>query len=360
VAHDQKLIVLVVAAFLGAALLTAVVRRVAIRLAITDRPSDIKQHGSATPYLGGVAIALSVLAGSSFLPGWKAEALVILAAAILVACVGLIDDLRSLGPLPRVAVEVVAASIVFFAGARVNLGGDVIDYLLTVTWLVVLTNAFNLLDNMDGCAGLIATVTAAGLAVAALMQGQVLVGGLAVVVAGTCVGFLVHNWHPVRPARIFMGDAGSLFLGFLLSTIALKLRFPGSRFSGIAAVVLLATPALFDTSLVVISRLRARRQVLLGGTDHTSHRLRAMGVAQPVVPLVLATATVVCVTLGILVGREVVPAGLILGLVVPAASLLLWVFLRVPIYSVALPAGEPEPERVTGPGPVPVLTAEAQ
>jgi UDP-GlcNAc:undecaprenyl-phosphate GlcNAc-1-phosphate transferase len=359
-AHDEKLILLVIAAFAGGAGLTAVLRRVAIHRGITDHPSEIKRHDAATPYLGGVAIALCVVAGSSFLPGWRAEALVIVAAALLVACVGLIDDIRTLGPLPRVVVEILAASIVFAAGARVNLGGDVVDYVLTVTWIVVLTNAFNLLDNMDGCAGLIATATATALAVAALLEGQVLVGGLAVVVAGACAGFFVHNWHPVRPAKIFMGDAGSLFLGFMLSTIALKLRFPSSRLDGVVAVILLAAPALFDTTLVVISRVRADRPILSGGTDHTSHRLRMLGMAKPLVPVALAGATAFCGALGILVGRGFVPAGAVLGTLVPAGAVLLWASLRLPVYAL-----EGDSERrslvtsVTGPGPVPALSAEA-
>jgi UDP-GlcNAc:undecaprenyl-phosphate GlcNAc-1-phosphate transferase len=313
---------------------------------ITDSPDQRKLHQTTTPYLGGVAIAVGVLAVSTFLPQWKTEAIVILVAALMVACVGLIDDLRTLGPLPRVGVEVVAATIVFVAGARVHLGNDVIDYLLTVGWLVVLTNAFNLLDNMDGCAGLVATVTAAGLAVAALLQGQVLVGGLAVVVAGTCVGFLIYNWHP---ATIFMGDAGSLFLGFLLSTIALKLRFPGSRASGVAAVILLAAPALFDTTLVVFSRVRTHRPVLIGGTDHTAHRLLHLGVRQRVVPFALAGVTTVCVTLGILVGRGRLP---IEGVVVTVAAAylgLLWAFLRVPIYDKLVHEVSPEPARMLAP-----------
>ncbi len=348
---DWRMFFVMVAAFVAAAGLTPLLRTVALKHGITDRPSEAKFHQKATPYLGGVAIAACVLVASTFLPQWKMEALVILAAALMVACVGLIDDVRTLGPLPRIGVEMVAATIVFVAGARVNIGNDVVDYLLTVVWLVVLTNAFNLLDNMDGCAGLMATVTAAALASAALLEGQVLVGGLAVVVAGTCVGFLVHNWHP---ARIFMGDAGSLFLGFLLATIALKLRFPGSRASGVAAVVLLAAPALFDTTLVVLSRIRAHRPILIGGTDHTSHRLRYLGVQQRLVPFALASATTVCVALGILVGREVVPVAAVVAPLAPACVVLLWALLRVAVYD-----GESLPEVVVAPagttGP-PLLT----
>lgn len=326
---DPKLLLIIAMTFGGAALLTPVARRVAIRRDITDHPSASKAHAVATPYLGGVAIAICVLAGSSLLPQWKAEAVVLVCAALLVGAIGLIDDMRNLGPAPRLAVEVVAASIVFASGARAQIGGPVIDYVLTVGWLVVMTNAFNLLDNMDGCAGLIAAVTATGLAIAALLQDQVLVGGLAVVVAATCVGFLLHNWHP---ARIFMGDAGSLFLGFLLSAIALKLRFPGSHLSSITAVILLAGPALFDTTLVVVSRVRARRPIATGGVDHTSHRLGRLGLSPPTVALVLAAGTCVCVALGLLVGRDLVPPMAAVPPVAVVAMVGWFLLLRMSVY----------------------------
>jgi len=340
---DPRLLLIIAVSFGGAALLTPVARRVAVKRNITDRPGENKGHAVATPYLGGVAIAICVLAGSTMLPQWKAEAVVLVAAALLVGLIGLVDDLRTLGPLPRVAVEVVAASIVFAAGARAQVGGPVVDYFLTVGWLVVMTNAFNLLDNMDGCAGIVAAVTATGLAVAALLQGQVLVGGLAVVVAATSVGFLVHNWHP---ARIFMGDAGSLFLGFLLSAIALKLRFPGSHFSSITALILLTGVAIFDTILVVLSRVLAHRPIQIGGVDHTSHRLQRLGMRPPSVALVLAVGTGVYVTLGILVGRDLIPAMAVIPPVALAAAAGWFLLLRMNVYDQPGPTTDRDAEPV--------------
>jgi UDP-GlcNAc:undecaprenyl-phosphate GlcNAc-1-phosphate transferase len=147
-------------------------------------------------------------------------------------------------------------------------------------------------------------VIAAALAVTALLHGQVLVGGLAIVVASACLGFLLYNWSP---ASIFMGDAGSLFLGFLLAVIALKLRTGADRFPSAVAVVLLVGPAVFDTTLVTTSRLRAHKHIFVGGTDHTSHRLRLLGVSPSVVVVVLLTGTAVSAALGMLVAEEVVP-----------------------------------------------------
>ena len=315
-------------AALTTAALVPVARKLAYRFRIIDHPRPGKAHSVVTPYLGGLAIAPIAVLASLFLPQWKAEAVVIVCAAMIVAAVGLVDDIRSLSPLPRLVVEVVAASAVYAVGARVQLFGGPADYLLTVGWLVVLTNSFNLLDNMDGCAGLIAVVMASGLAIAAGLEDQVLVGGLAAVVAGACLGFLPANWHP---ASIFMGDTGSLFLGFILGTISLKLRFPVGHGESISALLLLSGPVLFDTTLVVLSRVRAHRPIYIGGTDHTSHRLLRLGVPVPAVAALLATSVAMSVGLGVAVGSGALPAAPVLGGMLMLAAALLTLLLRVPV-----------------------------
>ena len=178
-------------------------------------------HKDPTPYLGGVAIALAAASCSLVLPSWKGDATIIVAAALLVGALGLVDDVRTVRPSIRLVVETLAALAAVSAGARVQLFGDVPDIALTILWIVVITNTFNLLDNMDGAVGSMVPTIAAALAATALLEGQVLVGGMAIVVAAACLGFLLYNWSP---ASIFMGDAGSLFLGFLLAVISLKLR----------------------------------------------------------------------------------------------------------------------------------------
>jgi UDP-GlcNAc:undecaprenyl-phosphate/decaprenyl-phosphate GlcNAc-1-phosphate transferase len=300
--HDGgvRLAALGIGSFLGVVALTPLARRVALRYGITDRPGNGKLHTRATPYLGGVAILLTALVASWFLPSWTAQGVGILFGAAVVGLVGLVDDMRMLGPLPRVMTEVAAASLAFATGARVHLVNDPVDWALTVAWLVVLTNAFNLLDNMDGAAGVIASVTAIAVTVTAALGGQVLVAGLAAIVAGCCVGFLIYNWHP---ARIFLGDAGSLFLGFLLASLALELRSTAGHRAVLAAVVLLAGTALFDTTLVVVSRVRAGRSIMVGGTDHTSHRLARLGLPTPAVVVVLALVTAASCAFGVAVSR---------------------------------------------------------
>jgi UDP-GlcNAc:undecaprenyl-phosphate/decaprenyl-phosphate GlcNAc-1-phosphate transferase len=306
-----------IGSLLSVAALTPVVRRIALRYDITDRPGNGKMHSAVTPYLGGVAIVLTAVGASIFLPRWSAQGVGILIGAVVVGLVGLVDDIRMLGPGPRLALEAAAASTAFIAGVRVHLVNDPVDWVLTVVWLVVLTNAFNLLDNMDGAAGVIASVTAIGLAVTAGVAGQFLVGGLAAIVAGCCIGFLLYNWHP---ARIFMGDAGSLFLGFVLAALALELRSPAGHRAGLVAVVLLAGPALFDTTLVVLSRVRAGRSILVGGTDHTSHRLARLGLPTTVVVVILAAATAVSTGLGAAVSRGAVAPWLVAPLALAACA----------------------------------------
>ena len=205
------------------------------------------------PYLGGVAIVLAVAGSISLLPGWTTTGAAILVGGAAVGVVGLIDDVRNLGPGVRLVAEAAAASVAVAGGVGVQLFGGPLDDVLTVGWLVLVTNAFNLLDNMDGAAAVVAVCTSVTLLAVAMMGEQSLVIGLAGVVGGASLGFLIYNWHP---ATIYMGDSGSLFLGFILSAAVLTVRFPAGTVAGGVAAVLLVLPALFDTTLVVLSRVR--------------------------------------------------------------------------------------------------------
>jgi UDP-GlcNAc:undecaprenyl-phosphate GlcNAc-1-phosphate transferase len=324
------------AGVLAFALVVALVplcRRFALARGICDAPEPGKVHRDPTPYLGGVSIAVSAVLCSLVLPAWESEAedaALILVAACIVSLAGLLDDVRRLGPMPRLLVELGAASVAVSAGARIQVFGEDVDVVLSVLALVVLTNSFNLLDNMDSAAGAIAATIATALAVTALLGGQILVGGLAVVVASASLGFLVYNWHP---ASIFMGDAGSLFLGFLLAVIALKLRTGVGHFPSAVAAVLLVAPAVLDTALVVISRVRSRRPIYIGGTDHSSHRLMLLGIGPRLVLAMLVLATAFSASIGVLVSQGLVhPVLGALVVFVPGAVALV-ALLRVGRYS---------------------------
>jgi len=321
-----------VVAFLLVCLLTPIARRVALRNGITDKPAAGRYHRHPTPCLGGVALALGCVVAGTTVGGWGKGAYAVAAGAVLVAVVGFLDDLHSLHPAPRLLVETAAALTAAAAGARVEMFGGPLDWVVTVAWIVVITNSFNLLDNMDGAAAGVAAVTAVGLTVAAAFEGQLLVAGLAAVVAGACLGFLVFNWSP---ARIFMGDAGSLFLGYLLAVVALEVRFATSeRLDRIVAVLLLSGMALFDTTLVTLSRRRAGRPISVGGTDHFSHRLNRLGAPVRLVAFVLAAVTAVSCTLGLFIGRNVLSVAWAAPVPFVAATAL-YMLMRMDVYAAA-------------------------
>jgi UDP-GlcNAc:undecaprenyl-phosphate GlcNAc-1-phosphate transferase len=176
----------------------------------------------------------------------------------------------------------------------------------------------------------VAVCTSVMLLALAMVGGQPVVIGLAGVVGGASLGFLIYNWHP---ATIYMGDTGSLFLGFVLAAAVLTLRFPATRVAGGVAAVLMVLPALFDTTLVVVSRVGARRPVCVGGTDHTSHRLLRLGAPPTCVVAVLGAASLAGGGLGMAVGRGMVPVGPALVMVLSVAVPSLAVLLRVPVYA---------------------------
>lgn len=333
-----SVVVLGIGAFVATLVVIPLAQRVAVLKNLTAAPRADRLHSEPTPYLGGVAIVLVAAAASPFVGEWQTEAAVIIGGALLLGVVGLLDDLHNLRPAPRLIAEVAAALLAASVGAHVEIFGGAADIALTVVWFVGVTNAFNLVDNMDGAAGGIASATAVALAVTAGLGGQVLVGGLAAVVAGSCLAFLIYNWHP---ARIFMGDAGALPLGYLLAAIALKLRFPVEHFASITAIVLFTAPALFDTTLVVISRLAQHRPIYIGGTDHTSHRLLRLGVKPRVVATLITLVSAATAGLGVAVGRGRLPA---FGVATPMALIAVCGLAAL----LRLPASAPEPTTLYG------------
>lgn len=253
---------------------TPLVRRVAIRLGVMDAPNARKIHAAPVPLLGGAAIYLTfvvvlLLFGDR---DYVNQVVGIFVGATLMSLMGVVDDRWGLGSYSKLAGQALAAVILVYSGVQVRLFGGWLDYAITIVWVVGITNAMNLLDNMDGLCGGIAMIAAVFFTLLAAMSNQYLVGALAAAVAGACAGFLIYNWNP---AQIFMGDAGALFLGFLLAAVAIKLRFPSNSITvtWMIPVLVLAVP-IFDSTLVIISRLRRGVNPLTTpGKDHVSHRL---------------------------------------------------------------------------------------
>jgi UDP-GlcNAc:undecaprenyl-phosphate GlcNAc-1-phosphate transferase len=310
--------------------LTEFVRRLAVKLALTDRPGERKGHQRPTPYLGGVVIVAGVLGPTAAAVGGGDLLMrIVLVAAAAVALLGLIDDLRPLSPSLRLLVEGLAASLVVAAGGHLNIFGNWLDYVVPVLWIVVITNSFNLLDNMDGAAAGIACATAAALALPALMVGQNGAVVLLMALACGCAGFLPHNW---TPARIFMGDAGSLFIGFVIAASALLVFASPAHHASVTGPLMVTFVATVDTCVVMVSRHRAGRPLMLGGTDHVSHRLRRLGFTTWQVALALSgTAGITCLAV-IPVVRGWIPAPVPLVIGAGLGTALVWLLQKVPVY----------------------------
>ncbi|MEX2459396.1 MAG: MraY family glycosyltransferase [Actinomycetota bacterium] len=339
---------------LFAFLATPLARRLALRVGLVDHPADHKHHQVATPYLGGLAIAgavlLALVGGLMFAPSLRGEVAAIAGGGFAVAAIGLIDDWRTIGPLPRLLVQAAAGVGLWIVGIRLGPTGVVaIDLAATIFVVLAVTNAVNLLDNMDGLSAGTTAIASIFFFVVAYQQGQLLVSLMAALLAGACAGFLPHNFPP---AKVFMGDAGTLFLGFLLSVSAIKLRIDGQPVvvRGAVPFLILSVP-LFDMALVVLSRWRAKRPIFQGGTDHSSHRLLILGadprrIALTTYGAAIATGLIALVLLQL--GHEVL-SWILVGVTIAMGAELLWIFESVYRGRIAIvPLQEPLPEHEQG------------
>jgi len=269
-----------VAAFGLAILLTVIIKRVALAADIVAVPKADRWHRGRIPLLGGVAIAGAVLMVAALVPGRSGQAWLLIAASVVLAIVGLVDDVRPIRPQTKLVAQLLVASVLAGSGLTLGLTQVVaLDQLITVVWLVGLSNAFNLLDNMDGLAAGIGFIASAFRLVFFLQDGNLEGAILAGILCGALAGFLVFNF---QPASIFMGDTGSLFIGLMVGGLNVlgPLAYSRGTFSVLVLPVLMLLVPLFDTTFVTIARTVAGRSVAQGGRDHTSHRLVAMGLSE--------------------------------------------------------------------------------
>ena len=274
-------------ALFASMMLVVPVRAFALRVGMVDLPGPRKVHMAPIPLLGGLAIYAAVVIAVllAFNGPTRTQIAGILIGATLVAAVGTLDDRGLLHHQVKLFVGMpLAAGIVLFSGIRTQAfsllvggrNGEVLDSILTVVWVVGITASFSILDHMDGlCAGVAATASVF-FALLAYLNGQTLVTTLAAAVLGAAAGFLRWNF---KPAKIFMGDGGAMFLGFLMATLGLKLRLENAtHVSAWLAPILILCVTIFDTTLVTISR--SRRGLLpfaTPGKDHAAHRLSNLG-----------------------------------------------------------------------------------
>jgi len=295
---NTEYFLLFVISYLLVGVLTPVMRKIAIATDVVDRPnSSHKSHKKAVPYLGGVAIIIGVITvsysaslfsqftSSTF---WLATS--VLGPALLLGLIGLWDDIRNLPPVPRFIAQTFAgiftASILIITDNIGNpTGSSIFDSIITVVWIVGICNSINFFDNLDGGAAGTVAISSIALAYLALNGDQYLIAALSVVTAGSTLGFLVWN---KSPAKIYMGDAGALFLGVLLATLTVRFEPAAQSQLGsfLTPVFLLAIPIL-DTTVAVLSRIRRHLSPFQGGQDHLSHRLIRSGLNRKTSAIIL-------------------------------------------------------------------------
>jgi UDP-GlcNAc:undecaprenyl-phosphate/decaprenyl-phosphate GlcNAc-1-phosphate transferase len=259
---------------------TPLVIRVATRRGFVSRPKADRWNARSIPLMGGVALYLGVTTGVLCFAEFTQEMVGVLLGGTLIFILGIIDDVLQIKPSSKFLGQILASCVVIYAGLKFDLiPNPFLNLFLTLLWLVGITNAFNLLDNMDGLSAGVAAISSLTTFVFSLIQGLPAISVLSLSILGASLGFLVFNFNP---ARIFMGDCGSLFLGFTLAcTTILGSWEQASNLFGILAVPALALGVpIFDTLLVTVSRILSGRAVSAGGRDHTSHRLVALGMSE--------------------------------------------------------------------------------
>jgi UDP-GlcNAc:undecaprenyl-phosphate GlcNAc-1-phosphate transferase len=271
-----------VASLLASLALTPLVRTLARRIGAVAKPKNDRWHTKATAMLGGVAIVIAVVGPALVLVPLTREGRVVIAASVGLFLIGLADDFFHTKPYQKLIGQLLgAAAVVSFGLVLPWTSYFTINLVITIFWLVGITNAVNMLDNMDGLAAGVSAIAACFLGMNFIANQQWPEAVMLAAFAGALIGFLVYNHHP---ASIFMGDCGSMFVGFFLASSALLSGIGGGRSRSVVAVlsvpVLVLLVPIFDTAFVTLMRKRAGRAASQGGRDHTSHRLVALGLSE--------------------------------------------------------------------------------
>jgi len=336
-----QFIILGVAAFAMSGLMTAPVRILAIRIGAMDAPNlERKTQTAPVPYLGGVSIALTVsiityaavIASNSTTTTFPLASYVLIP-ALFMALMGLVDDLKGLPPLPRLAMQTlagVAVSLVLVSTDTMGVAfnNPVLDIGISILWIVGICNSINFFDNIDGGAAGTVVVATLGIAFIAYSREQELVAALAVVTGGATLGFLLWN---KAPAKIYMGDAGALFLGVLLSVLTIRLN-PGitPNWKSLAIPPILLAVPILDTCIAVFSRIKGGISPFQGGKDHLSHRLVRKGLQRKSAAVSLwgLGAIFGCLAIAIYTWPQTAGTQLIIG------TLILWIALFIWFWSI--------------------------
>ncbi|MBI5511316.1 MAG: undecaprenyl/decaprenyl-phosphate alpha-N-acetylglucosaminyl 1-phosphate transferase [Deltaproteobacteria bacterium] len=312
--------------------LTPFIRSGALSFGVLDRPDGVlKRHREPVPYLGGVAVYLAFLLTLSLVFTFSAALLGLLLGGTMLAMLGLFDDLRVIAPRLKLAGQLLAAWVLLRSHISIQVVSlpETVTVPLTVLWLVGITNAVNILDVADGLATGVAAIAAMGLFVVAMIGGDQVLAVTALALAGSLLGFWRYN-RP--PAQIFLGDTGSLFVGFMLAALALLGAYTRYNEAALLAPVCILALPILETTLVVIARLGGGRSPFRGSSDHMALRLGARGWSPRRVLLFAYGASLLATIAGIAMvlvdlGTALWIAGSVGALF---AGLLLWLLLACP------------------------------
>lgn len=279
----EKILILSAIAFLGSYVFTPWARKISDKIGAVDIPEERKIHKEAVPYGGGIAIFLGFLAAFLFLNRFSPAISGFIVGALIIVILGIYDDIYNIPALPKFFIQSLAALIVIYSGVRIDLGTVLRGYLpsslsflslpLTFFWIIGITNAINIIDGLDGLAAGVSTISAFTISIVAFLNGQTTVAVIALILGFAALGFLPHNFN----SRIFMGDTGSMFLGFSLATLSIMgLVKLAAAFSLFVPMMVLAIP-IFDTLFAICRRLINRRPIYEADKKHLHHRILEMG-----------------------------------------------------------------------------------
>lgn len=328
----SEIIVIVVAfvvAFLMAFISTPLAEKIAYKVGAIDVPKDARRmHKKPIPRLGGIAIFFGFLVSCLCFVVMSREMIAIIAASLLIVILGVLDDIKPIRAIIKLAVQIVAAFIVAYFG-KVNIEiftnpnlFSANDYLIlgnlsipiTIVWIVAITNAVNLIDGLDGLAAGVASISSICLLIIALMVSEVNIAVFTACIAGACFGFLPYNFNP---AKIFMGDSGSTFLGFVLACISIEGVFKAYAVVSFAVPLLIMALPLFDTTVAILRRIKNKKPIMSPDRGHLHHKLIDMGFSQKqAVGILYSISAFLGVTAIILVGFGIMRALALLSIAI--------------------------------------------
>ena len=287
--------------FLTSFLSVPFIKNIAVKAGAIDYPKDGRRmHKKPIPRLGGLSIYYGFIVSLLCFGTLDKQLWGIIIGSLIIVVLGIVDDIKTLKAHPKFLVQLIAAAVPVFMGSRINfvsipfvsnaanniVFNDIISYLISILWIVGVTNAVNLIDGLDGLAAGISTIASASIFFIALLSGNAFVTTISIILVGACLGFLPYN---LNPAKIFMGDTGATFLGYIMAVMSIQGMFKSyTVITFIAPVLILGLP-IFDTSFAIIRRMAHHKPIMQADRGHLHHRLIDMGFNQKQTVAVLYT-----------------------------------------------------------------------